>query len=103
MLTPSVIFATMQYQGTFLRHETYDSFLQWPHADLWEQRENVNVPAELEFSKEESPQCDDATLVVDIDYKIFCSDPSLQKTHIWGSYTNGAGLYRRSDLMQIGR
>eukprot|EP00980_Cylindrotheca_fusiformis_P001504 scaffold346_cov116-Cylindrotheca_fusiformis.AAC.18 len=89
--------------GVFLRHETYDSFLQWPHADLWERREAVDIQAELQLSEDGTSQCADGQLVVDIDYRIFCSDPSLQKSHIWGSYTNGAGLYRRSELSQVGR
>ena len=38
-----------------------------------------------------------------IQYQIFCSDPSVRTGNIWGSYTNGAGLYRRSYLHSIGR
>ena len=39
---------------------------------------------------------------VDIKYSIYCMD--LPKTNsVFGSYTNGAGLYKRSDLIKVGR
>ncbi|CAJ1951479.1 unnamed protein product [Cylindrotheca closterium] len=94
--------------GVFLREETYTSFLQWPHENLWETAHSINIEHELKRMGAEEPSCDkgssaESNMVADIDYRIYCSDPSLQKSHIWGSYTNGAGLYKRSSLKHIGR
>jgi hypothetical protein len=95
--------------GVFLRHETYDRFLPFPHADVWERRENVNLQKELitplESKREE--QCDEddstTTVIADIDYRIYCADSAMQRDFVWGSYTNGAGLYKREHLKKIGR
>jgi hypothetical protein len=101
--------------GVFLRHETYETFLTFPHADVWERVSNVDIPKELPGGSEEGECSTTATQttdedysveessIADIDYKIFCSDPGLQRDNIWGSYTNGAGLYKREHLKAIGR
>jgi hypothetical protein len=90
--------------GVFLRHETYDSFMRFPLADTWNTRQDVDIKEEVETLAKlpESYEPNDP-MKADIDYRIFCSDPSLQLKSIWGSYTNGAGLYRRADLIDIGR
>ena len=91
--------------GVFLRHETYESFLRFPHMDNWERAEKVNIQKELPSSG--STQCSDDknvdSTIADIDYRIFCGDTGMKYENIWGSYTNGAGLYKRADLMAIGR
>lgn len=90
--------------GVFLRHETYETFLTFPHADVWERREGVDIAKELLLDGDSCTSTDLATdSVTDIDYRIFCADTGLKSDNIWGSYTNGAGLYRRADLIQIGR
>ena len=98
--------------GVFLRHETYETFLTFPHADVWERREQVDIPRELTALEHQfypPQQCDDkeqrekSSIIADVDYRIFCAETGLQNGNIWGSYTNGAGLYRRADLIQIGR
>lgn len=99
--------------GVFLRPETYESFLKFPHADVWES-ETVNLEQQLVVkSSDDESSCSssistdntDATSTdsMNVDYRIFCADTGLHGDSIWGSYTNGAGLYRRSDLQQIGR
>lgn len=103
-----------QVIGTFLRHETYESFLTFPHADIWERRKAVNLS--LTFLPSSSDSCinKDTTTqdarsangddIVDIDYRIFCAVTAVKNGDtVWGSYTNGAGLYRRSDLIDVGR
>ena len=90
--------------GVFLRHETYDSFMRFPLADTWNTRQDVDIKEEVESLVKLPESCEPHdSLKADIDYRIFCSDPSLQLQSIWGSYTNGAGLYRRADLIDIGR
>lgn len=107
-----------QIFGVFLRHETYDSFLKFPHADAWETH-----TIESDFSKT-LPQSSGGGIIVnhdeqgeatkshdgitgkflEVDYRVFCADTGLQGDSIWGSYTNGAGLYRRRDLIEgVGR
>ena len=102
--------------GTFLRHETYESFLTFPHADVWERRENVDL-IENFISSTPFDSCNSNEMltrglsddtkqnndIVDIDYRIFCADTGMKGNTVWGSYTNGAGLYRRSELIKIGR
>jgi hypothetical protein len=100
--------------GVFLRAETYESFLKFPYADVWES-ESVNLEQQLAAkSSSEERSCSssistDTTITTstdmdtNVDYRIFCADTGLNGDFIWGSYTNGAGLYRRSDLKQIGR
>lgn len=102
--------------GTFLRHETYESFLTFPHADVWERREDVDLHQTL-LSSTSSNSCSNNAMVTDsknnedeqdnniadIDYRIFCADTSMKSNYPFGSYTNGAGLYRRSELIKIGR
>ena len=92
----------------FLRGETYDSFLSFPHADLWDRVESVNIQQELEQLVGIESSCssrgnEENNVFVNIDYKIYCSDPSLQKSYIWGSYTNGSGMYKRNSLIEVGR
>jgi hypothetical protein len=116
--------------GVFLRHETYETFLTFPHADIWERRENVNLVLELESAtaattatittdnNNNNKSCDSPSVtpetaapteaappgsIADIDYRIFCADTGIKGDSIWGSYTNGAGLYRRTNLIQTGR
>jgi hypothetical protein len=102
--------------GTFLRHETYESFLTFPHADVWERREDVDLHQTLMSSTSSNSCSNKATLtdsksnddkqdndIADIDYRIFCADAGMKSNNVWGSYTNGAGLYRRSELIKIGR
>mmetsp|Transcript_8986 Transcript_8986/g.19406 ORF Transcript_8986/g.19406 Transcript_8986/m.19406 type:complete len:537 (-) Transcript_8986:287-1897(-) len=108
--------------GVFLRHETYDSILTFPHADVWEKRENVDLSKMLSPSissdscsnkicrnksssdDEKETSEDDDHDIVDIDYQVFCADTAVKSgSTVWGSYTNGAGLYRRSDLIKVGR
>ena len=104
--------------GVFLRPETYDTFLTFPHADVWE-TQSVDLKKDLPGRDHSAAAdtCEDEDLsssgsssgskeqstLVDVDYRIFCADAGLQRDSIWGSYTNGAGLYRRSDLHQVGR
>jgi hypothetical protein len=95
--------------GVFLRPETYESFLKFPYADVWES-ETVNLDLNLKMEQQlvksdETCSTETTTTSTDmnVDYRIFCADTGLQSDSIWGSYTNGAGLYRRSDLQQIGR
>lgn len=99
--------------GVFLRHESYESFLSFPYADVWERQVDVDLQGELESlprsdpsTTESCPNKDssDATnMTVNVDYRVFCADTGLGKEAIWGSYTNGAGLYNRADLMEVGR
>jgi hypothetical protein len=101
--------------GVFLRPETYESFLKFPHADVWES-ETVNLEQQLVVKSGNSDEssCSSVSSTdrsittaaddsMNVDYRIFCADTGLHGDSIWGSYTNGAGLYRRSDLQQIGR
>jgi hypothetical protein len=85
--------------GVFLRHESYESFLQFPLMDNWDTIENVNVAHQLESSMQhdEEETCetptdattDDASTVpkddstANIDYRIFCGDLSFQAEVIW--------------------
>ena len=98
--------------GVFLRHESYETFLSFPYADIWEERTNVNLQQELERciiegsvgpgscsssvdSDEFDGSCktdqfdDDDSFIVDIDYRVFCADVGLKSEALWGSYTNG--------------
>ena len=98
--------------GVFLRHESYESFLSFPYADIWEEQSNVDLQDELERSVVEggvgSGSCsssmvsdefdggckndqfdDDDSFIVDIDYRVFCADVGLKSEALWGSYTNG--------------
>jgi hypothetical protein len=90
--------------GVFLRHETYESFLTFPQADIWERMEDIDIQNEV-LRSTENDSCSSLEKLekVVIDYRIFCADISLKGNSIWGSYTNGAGLYNRDDLMKTGR
>ena len=61
-----------------MRHEAYESFLKWPHADLWETLMGVGIEQELEDLVPVESTCDDESSMVatdimaDIDYRIFC-------------------------------
>ena len=109
-------FDERRVMGVFLRHESYESFLKFPLMDNWETVSNVNIPKKLRGMIGDGEQkCDTSQiqdgaeglnageLHADIDYRIFCGDVSIQNEVLWGSFTNGAGLYRRTDLMNIGR
>ena len=92
-----------QVMGVFLRPETYNSFLKPPYAHAWAQ-------TKVDLSGFAARECDvtDACTARDVssttvDYQIFCADSTLSSGYIWGSYTNGAGLYSRAALADIGR
>jgi hypothetical protein len=90
--------------GVFLRHETYESFLTFPHADIWERLEDVDISKELALSGNRVTSAANISGGTStIDYRIFCADTGLKSDSVWGSYTNGAGLYHRGDLMAVGR
>jgi hypothetical protein len=101
-----------QILGVFLRHETYETFLTFPHADVWERHYieanfNISLP---KATPSEGMICDGGPKhqgekkdVLPVDYRVFCADTGLHGDSIWGSYTNGAGLYRRRDLIRLGR
>ena len=100
--------------GVFLRPETYHSFLKPPFAHEWAQTE-VNLSAFVpapEFDSNEEPSAEEKSTKectsrnassVPVDYQIFCADGGLSSGYIYGSYTNGAGLYSRDALADIGR
>ena len=103
--------------GVFLRPESYDTFLTFPHADVWE-TQSVDLKKDLpnyndgaadttscedDSSSSEEPKTKEQSMLIDVDYRVYCADAGLQRSSLWGSYTNGAGLYRRSDLYQVGR
>jgi hypothetical protein len=88
--------------GVFLRPETYQTFMKFPFLDMW-QHKNVDVfklPSARADGDKDS--CTESQLQ-EVSYQIVCSDPSTTSMYIWGSYTNGSGLYRRKDLIKIGR
>lgn len=101
--------------GVFLRPETYNAFLKFPLADVWETVTldvESNLPKTEYYEEEcdnEEGECKDPAAeqrgitTTKIEYQTFCSDPGIKTGNIWGSYTNGAGLYRRSYLADIGR
>lgn len=104
--------------GVFLRPETYSSFLNFPYADVWNtagvnMQQFMGPPSSIrkntQKDDDESCKAENGTLsstpseLEKVDYRIFCADTGLKSGAIWGSYTNGAGLYRRSDLYRIGR
>jgi hypothetical protein len=90
--------------GVFLRPETYHSFLRHPFAHDW-------ARTEVDLSEYVAPSCEATDNVADshvkhtqVNYQIFCADNNLKSTqYIWGSYTNGAGLYKRDALAEVGR
>jgi len=95
--------------GVFLRPETYNNFLKFPLADVWEEA-TIDVSTQLPstIQDDDDEECDMPQPVTHsqpttIEYQIFCSDPGFKTGNIWGSYTNGAGLYRREYLADIGR
>lgn len=93
-----------QVMGVFLRPEVYKSFMKFPFMDVW-QETSVDLH-KLPSAKNDDDDDDDCiaeSRVEDINYQIYCSDPSTTSEYIWGSYTNGAGLYKRSALMDVGR
>jgi hypothetical protein len=89
-----------QVVGVFLRPETYGSFLQFPFLDIWQ---DVDVDLQQLGSQSGGVDCVAESSTENIQYQIVCSDPSTSSKYIWGSYTNGAGLYKRSALMDVGR
>jgi GT2 family glycosyltransferase len=107
-----------QVMGVFLRPETYGTFLQPPFVHEW-----VHTTVNLDDSSS-TPECiannnnnddDNAcpdrsttttttmTTTTSLNYQIYCADVSFASRYIWGSYTNGAGLYSRTVLRDIGR
>ena len=89
-----------QVMGVFLRPETYASFLQFPYLDIWQ---DMVVDLQLVGSSTDGVDYAAESKAEKIDYQIVCSDPSTTSKYIWGSFTNGAGLYKRSALMDVGR
>jgi len=89
-----------QVMGVFLRPETYPSFMQFPFLDIWQEArvDLLNLP-----SNNQDGDCTAEPMLQDINFQITCADSSTSGKYIWGSYTNGAGLYRRSSLLEIGR
>jgi hypothetical protein len=76
-----------QVNGAFLRPETFDTFLEegtdvgpWKMLPVQAQNENASI-----------------------EYRIYCADKSLSNALVWGSYTNGAGLYSIESLRSLGR
>jgi hypothetical protein len=102
--TNTTAFDGRNVMGVFLRHETYESFLTFPHADIWERLEDVDISKELALSGNRVTSAANISGGTStIDYRIFCADTGLKSDSVWGSYTNGAGLYHRGDLMAVGR
>lgn len=89
-----------EVMGVFLRPETYGTFLSFPYTDIW-QEETVDLNKLPSTNDDEG--CSAEARLEEINYQIVCSDTSTMSTYIWGSYTNGAGLYKRSSLMNVGR
>mmetsp|Transcript_11864 Transcript_11864/g.18201 ORF Transcript_11864/g.18201 Transcript_11864/m.18201 type:complete len:498 (-) Transcript_11864:110-1603(-) len=89
-----------QVMGVFLRPETYSSFMKFPFLDIWQEVDVdlMNLP-----SNSQENDCNSDSMVDKINYLIACADSSTNSKYIWGSYTNGAGLYRRSSLIDNGR
>jgi hypothetical protein len=89
-----VSFDGREVMGVFLRPETYHSFLKKPFIGEWMEIYPKSLFAnDFTLDQEEEP----------IRYQVICADSSANSRYIWGSYTNGAGLYRRSSLKDIGR
>lgn len=95
--------------GVFLRPETYNHFLKPPFVHDWAQTQvdlsGVAADApECDASETECSAADQLSSSTTVDYQIFCADTSFSTGYVWGSYTNGAGLYSRAALMNdIGR
>ena len=104
--------------GVFLRPETYNHFMSFPYLDVWETVEvNIQnllpqtpssdvVTADDDDDDDDGKECGanaEEREEQTINYQIVCSDPSTKSKYIWGSYTNGAGLYKREHLLNIGR
>jgi len=91
--------------GVFLRPETYHSFLKEPNVHPWQTKDvDLNTVLASDDDNESNDASCDETNTVSVDYQIFCAerDPTKQQ-YVWGSYTNGVGLYSREKLMKIGR
>lgn len=83
-------FDERKIMGVFLRHESYESFLKFPLMDVWETMESVEIPKQLEsMHTKVDNTCQDTPLTttddqsVDIDYRVFCGDPSFQVESVW--------------------
>jgi len=89
-----------QVMGVFLRPETYSSFMKFPFIDIWQEAhvDLMDLP-----SNSQKEDCTGEPMLENINFQIACSDPSTNSKYIWGSYTNGAGLYKRSSLIDVGR
>lgn len=89
-----------QVSGVFFRPETYSSFLTFPYLDIWQ---DLSVDLNKLPSSKSEDECNAQSRVEEIHYQVVCADSSTTGKYIWGSYTNGAGLYKRSALMDVGR
>jgi len=103
--------------GVFLRPETYTTFLKPPFAHEWAQTQVdlsgfVQAPecntadadaAATNIADHIEESDDNDVSSVPVNYKVFCSDNGFSSGYIWGSYTNGAGLYSRAALAEVGR
>lgn len=74
--------------GVFLRPETYNSFLQFPLADVWEQAtlDLTQLPSAYEDDDDYEEEChdgDQTKMAMTVDYQVFCSDPSVLIGNIW--------------------
>jgi hypothetical protein len=88
-------FDLRKVSGVFLRPENY-GFLTFPLADAWDtQKVDLRaLPGDYDTTEPE---------FVDVHYQLYCSDPTLRSSYLWGSHTNGAGLYNRELMMSVGR
>lgn len=98
--------------GVFLRPESYGSFLKHPYAHEWATT-TVNIsdlvgPSDKDeqfCNSSSEPNCENMDgWETPVDYQIYCADNTFVSSNsVWGSYTNGAGLYSRQTLAEIGR
>jgi Glycosyl transferase family 2 len=88
-------FDLRKVSGVFLRPENY-GFMTFPFADAWDtQQVDIRaLPGDHDTQESE---------IVDVNYQIFCADQSIRSQYLWGSHTNGAGLYNRERMMDVGR
>jgi len=100
--TNQIAYDGREVMGVFLRPETYGAFMQFPYADVWQEATvDLNkLPSSNDNSDED---CNAESRLEEINFQVICSDTSTTGKYIWGSYTNGAGLYKRSSLMNVGR
>lgn len=105
-----------QVMGAFLRPERYHEFLKKPNIGDWQSKDvDLSTVLAIDTCEEIDHTCNSSEhdesevppskhYVVPVDYQIFCGEQDLNKiTEAWGSYSNGAGLYSRKALKDIGR